>query len=117
MSQADPHPQGPQPRLKPVMGRFANFTLTMSAICILAGGITSFPQGLCSAGGASIGLGWPLCCLFSLALAMTLAEVASAFPRAGGPSEWAARLGGNGWGWVAGCFFPQEAPAVPPVGW
>src|SRR5207237_6537206 len=39
-----------------------------------------------------------------LTVALTMAEVASAFPRAGGPYQWAAVLGGNGWGWVAGCF-------------
>lgn len=76
----------------------------MSTICVLAGGITSFPIGLSSVGGASIGIGWPLCCLFSLTVALTLGQVASAFPRAGGPCEWAAELGSSGWGWVAGCF-------------
>ena len=29
--------------------------------------LTSFHLGFCSVGGASIGLGWPICCLFSLA--------------------------------------------------
>jgi amino acid transporter len=85
------------------IGRFASFALAMSTICILAGGITSFHVGFCSVGGASIGLGWPLCCLFSLAVALTMGQVASAFPRAGGPCEWAAELGGAGWGWFAGC--------------
>jgi amino acid transporter/thiamine kinase-like enzyme len=93
--------QAPPPR---AIGPFASFALAMSTICILAGGITSFPQGFCGVGGASVGLGWPLWCLFSLAIALTMGQVASAFPRAGGPCEWAAELGGRGWGWVAGCF-------------
>ena len=39
---------------------FSNFAISLSIICILAGGVTSFHLGLCSVGGASIGLGWPL---------------------------------------------------------
>src|SRR5580692_10439118 len=83
---------------------FTSFAISMSTICILAGGITSFHVGLCSVGGASIGLGWPLCCLFSLIVALTMGQLASAFPRAGGPYQWAAILGGRGWGWVTACF-------------
>src|SRR5204862_8041532 len=69
-------------------------------ICILAGGITSFHLGFCSVGGAAIGLGWPLACLFSLAVALSMGQVASAFPTAGGLYHWAAILGGRGWGWA-----------------
>ena len=42
------------------LGGFSNFALSLSIICILAGGVTSFHLGLCSVGGASIGLAWPL---------------------------------------------------------
>jgi amino acid transporter len=93
-----------QQGLVKVLHGFGNFAIAMSTICILAGGITSFYVGFCSVGGASIGLGWPLVGLFALTVALTMAEAASAFPRAGGPYQWAAELGGNGWGWVAGCF-------------
>ena len=41
------------------MSGFSNYAISLSIICILSGGITSFHQGLCSVGGASIGLGWP----------------------------------------------------------
>ena len=34
------------------MSGFSNFAISLSIICILAGGITSFHVGLCSAGGA-----------------------------------------------------------------
>src|SRR4029078_1993293 len=73
-------------------------------ICILAGGITSFHVGLCSAGGASIGLGWPLVCLFSRTVAWTMGQIASAFPTAGGLYHWASILGGRGCGWVTAWF-------------
>jgi amino acid transporter len=86
------------------MGAFSNFALSLSIICILAGGVTSFHIGLCSVGGASIGLGWPLACLFSLVVALTMGQVASAFPTAGGLYHWSAILGGRGWGWVTAWF-------------
>ena len=51
---------GYQPELARRMSGFSNFAISLSIICILAGGITSFQVGLNSAGGASLGLGWPL---------------------------------------------------------
>ena len=86
------------------MGGFSNYCISLSIICILAGGITSFPVGLCAAGGASIGLGWPLVSLVALAIAATMAQVASAFPTAGGLYHWGAILGGRGWGWATAWF-------------
>jgi amino acid transporter len=86
------------------MSGFSNLALSMSIICILAGGITSFHLGLCSVGGAAIGIGWPLVCMFSLVVALTMAQVASAFPTAGGLYHWAAILGGKGWGWATAWF-------------
>jgi amino acid transporter len=82
------------------MGGFSNFAISMSIICILAGGVTSFHQGLSSVGGAAFGLGWPMVCLFSLAVAATMGQVASSFPTSGGLYHWASILGGKGWGWA-----------------
>ena len=82
------------------MSGFSNFAISMSIICILAGGVTSFHQGLSSVGGAAFGLGWPLVCLFSLTVAATMGQVASSFPTAGGLYYWASILGGKGWGWT-----------------
>ena len=86
------------------LGGFSNFALSLSIICILAGGVTSFHLGLCSVGGASIGLGWPLVGLFALAVAATMGQLASTFPTAGGLYHWAAILGGRGWGWATAWF-------------
>jgi len=86
------------------MSGFSNFAISLSIICILAGGITSFQMGFCTVGGASIGLCWPLVCLFSLMVALTMGQVASAFPTAGGLYHWASILGGTGWGWVTAWF-------------
>lgn len=86
------------------MTGFSNYAISLSIICILAGCITSFQEGFCRAGGASIGLGWPLGCLISLCLALTMAQVASAFPTAGGLYHWASILGGTAWGWATAWF-------------
>src|SRR5271154_5737364 len=86
------------------MSAFSNYALSLSIICILAGGITSFHIGFCSVGGAAIGIGWPISCLLSLAVALTMGQVASAFPTAGGLYHWASILGGRGWGWVTAWF-------------
>jgi amino acid transporter len=86
------------------MSGFSNFAISLSIICILAGCITSFPQGFCSVGPAAIGLGWPACCLLSLCVALAMAQLASAFPTAGGLYHWAAILGGRGWGWLTAWF-------------
>ena len=95
---------GYQPELARRMSGFSNFAISLSIICILAGGITSFQVGLNSAGGASLGLGWPLVGLFSLAVAATMAQVASAFPTAGGLYHWGSILGGRACGWFTAWF-------------
>ena len=86
------------------LGGFSNFAISMSIICILAGGLNSLHLALSGAGGAGVGLGWPVVCLFSLAVAVTMGQVASAFPTAGGLYHWASILGGKGWGWATAWF-------------
>lgn len=86
------------------LGGFSNFALSLSIICVLAGGLTSFHVGYCSVGGAAVGVGWPAMCLLSLCVAATMGQVASAFPTAGGLYHWAAILGGRGWGWATAWF-------------
>lgn len=87
-----------------VLGGFSNFAISLSIICILAGGITSFHVGYCSVGGFAIGIGWPLVALFALCVAATMGQIASAYPTAGGLYHWASVLGGRGWGWATAWF-------------
>src|SRR6476659_10298532 len=98
------HAMGYAQELSRRMNAFSSLALSLSIICILAGGVTSFHLGLSAVGGASVGLGWPLACLFSLAVAATMAQLASAFPTAGGLYHWASILGGKGWGWITAWF-------------
>jgi hypothetical protein len=86
------------------MSAFSNFAIAFSTICILAGGITSLQLGVSAVGGAAAGIVWPLGVAFSLVVALSMAQVASAFPTAGGLYHWSAILGGKGWGWATAWF-------------
>jgi amino acid transporter len=98
------HSMGYAQELSRRMGAFQNFAISFSIICILAGGITAFPVSLSAAGGASLGIGWPVAGLFALIVAAALAQIASAYPTAGGIYHWASMLGGKGFGWAAAWF-------------
>ena len=86
------------------MGAFSNFAISFSTICILAGGITSLQLGVGAVGGAAAGVVWPVGVAFSLIVALCMAQVASAFPTAGGLYHWSSILGGKGWGWATAWF-------------
>jgi amino acid transporter len=98
------HGMGYAQELSRRMGSFQNFAISFSIICILAGGITAFPLSLSAAGGASVGYGWPLACLFALLVAAAMGQIASAYPTAGGIYHWASLFGGRGYGWAAAWF-------------
>jgi amino acid transporter len=98
------HSMGYAQELARRMSGFSNFAISFSIICILAGGITSFQLGFSAAGGASIGIGWPLSCAFSLIVAASMGQIGSAYPTAGGLYHWSSILGGRGWGWATAWF-------------
>lgn len=98
------HSMGYAQELSRRMSGFSNFAISFSIICILAGGITSFQLGFSAAGGASIGIGWPLSCAFSLIVAASMGQIASAYPTAGGLYHWSSILGGRAWGWATAWF-------------
>ncbi len=86
------------------MGAFSNFAISFSIICILAGGISAFPQALGAAGGASVGIGWLVGSLFAAVVALSMAQISSSFPTAGGLYHWGSILGGKGYGWCTAWF-------------
>jgi amino acid transporter len=98
------HSMGYAQELKRRMSGFSNFAISFSIICILAGGITSLQLGLSAVGGAAAGIVWPAGVIFSLLVALCMAQIASAFPTAGGLYHWSSILGGKGWGWAAAWF-------------
>ena len=82
------------------MGGFANFAISFSIISILTGAVLLFGYGLKFAGPIINSVGWPLVSVFTLAVAASMAELASMYPTAGGLYFWAFRLGGKTWAWV-----------------
>ena len=90
--------------LKRRMSGFSNFSISFSIICILAGGITSLQLGTSAIGGAAAGVAWPIGVVFALLVAAAMAQVASAYPTAGGLYHWSSILGGKGWGWATAWF-------------
>src|SRR2546425_887544 len=96
----DLHRLGYAQQLFREMGGFSNFAISFSIISVLTGAILLFGYGLRLAGPIVNSVGWPLVSLFTLAVAASMAELASAYPTAGGLYFWAHRLGGRGWGWL-----------------
>jgi amino acid transporter len=82
------------------MGGFSNFAISFSIISVLTGAVLLFGYGLKLAGPIANTVGWPVVSLFTLAVAASMAELASAYPTAGGLYFWAFRLGGRGWAWL-----------------
>jgi amino acid transporter len=94
------HGMGYAQELSRSMSKFSNFAISFSIICILSGGINSFPQALGGIGGAGAGIGWIVGCLVSAMFALAMAQIASAYPTAGGLYHWASILGNRFWGWL-----------------
>jgi amino acid transporter len=100
----DLHRLGYAQQLFREMGGFSNFAISFSIISILTGAILLFGYGLQFAGPVINTYGWPLVSFFVLCVAASMAELASAYPTAGGLYFWAHRLGGHKWAWVTAWF-------------
>src|SRR5438094_2207160 len=83
---------------------FTNFAISFTIISVLAGCFTNFSFAWTAGGPAAVAIGWPVLCAFVLLVALSMSELTSAFPTAGGPYWWAAKLGGAGWSWFTGWF-------------
>src|ERR1700688_2584649 len=81
---------------------FSNFAISFSIISVLAGCFTTYGQAFKNGGPIAISIAWPLISLLILAVAVSMSELASAMPTAGGIYYWASKLGGAGWGWFTG---------------
>ncbi len=95
---------GYKQELKRGWSSFSNFAISFSIISVLAGCFTSFGQAFNNGGPVAISIGWPVISVLILCVAVSMSELASAFPTAGGIYFWASRLGGAGWGWFTGWF-------------
>jgi amino acid transporter len=79
---------------------FSNFAVSFSLVCVLAGGITAFPNALSAGGPFSATIGWLIGGLFAIVVACSMGQIASAFPTSGGLYHWSSILGGRAWGWT-----------------
>jgi len=101
------HEMGYAQELKRRMGWFSNFAISFSIISILAGGLTSFWLGIVTGGPLVIALGWIIVGFFALLVGMSMGEICSAYPTAGGLYYWSAKLAkkdGPMWSWFTGWF-------------
>ncbi|HYL44109.1 MAG TPA: amino acid permease [Ktedonobacteraceae bacterium] len=86
------------------MGGFSNFAISFTIISVLSGCVTLFSLTTIYGGFTAASIGWPLVTVFVVIVALGMAELASAYPTAGGLYYWASKLGGPIWGWYTGWF-------------
>src|SRR3954462_8839155 len=98
------HKLGYAQELFRAMGGFQNFAISFTIISILAGCLTSYYIAFESGGPIAVTWGWLIIGVFSTIISLAMAEIASAFPTAGGLYYWASKLGSPGWGWATGWF-------------
>ena len=100
----DLHQLGYAQELFRTMGGFSNFAISFSIISILTGAVILYDYGLAWAGTAAVLIGWPLVTVFVLTIAASMAEIASAYPTAGGLYYWASKMKNKNWGWWTAWF-------------
>jgi amino acid transporter len=101
------HSLGYAQELNRGMGTFSNFAISFSIISILAGGFTSFWIGATFGGPLVITIGWVVVGFFALLVGMSMGEICSAYPTAGGLYYWSAKLARNNGpvaSWFTGWF-------------
>jgi amino acid transporter len=100
----DLHQLGYAQELFRSMGGFSNFAISFSIISILTGAVILYDYGLAWAGKAAVMIGWPLITVFVVCIAASMAEIASAYPTAGGLYYWASKMKNKNWGWWTAWF-------------
>ncbi len=89
------------------MSGFSNFAVSFSIISILAGCLTSYGLAMLNGGPAAITIGWVAVGLLVTLVALSMAEICSVYPTAGGLYWWAfaiAKTNKAAWAWFAGWF-------------
>ncbi|KAF7026000.1 hypothetical protein CFC21_038141 [Triticum aestivum] len=99
---------GYKQELKRGLGVVSNFAFSFSIICVMAGVTTTYNAGLRYGGPASMTLGWLVVAFFNGCVALSMAEICSAYPTSGGLYYWSAKLAGDKWAplasWITGWF-------------
>ena len=82
------------------MGAFRNFAISFTIISILAGCLTSYYLAFQWGGPVAVTWGWVIVGFFTTFVALSMAEIASTYPTAGGLYYWSSKLGSAGLGLV-----------------
>jgi amino acid permease (GABA permease) len=101
------HQLGYAQELRRRMSGFSNFAVSFTIISILSGCLTLYGFGMGTGGPAIIVWGWPIVGIMTLFVGLSMAEVCSSFPTAGGLYYWSAKLArrnGAAWSWFTGWF-------------
>jgi amino acid permease (GABA permease) len=101
------HQLGYAQELRRRMSGFSNFAVSFTIISILSGCLTLYGFGMNTGGPAVIVWGWPFVGIMTLFVGLSMAEVCSSFPTAGGLYYWSAKLArknGGAWSWFTGWF-------------
>jgi amino acid permease (GABA permease) len=101
------HELGYAQELRRRMSGFSNFAVSFTIISILSGCLTLYGYGMNTGGPAIIVWGWPIVGIMTLMVGLSMAEVCSGFPTAGGLYYWSAKLArtnGPAWAWFTGWF-------------
>ncbi len=102
------HELGYAQRLLREMGGFSNFAISFTIISILAGTLTLYGYGMTTGGPVDITIGWVIVAVFVTIIGLSMAEICSVYPTAGGLYYWSAKLAPPsqraGWSWMVGWF-------------
>ena len=101
------HQLGYAQELRRRMSGFSNFAVSFTIISILSGCLTLYSFGMNTGGPVEIVWGWPIVGIMTLFVGLSMAEVCSSFPTAGGLYYWSAKLAktnGPAWSWFTGWF-------------
>jgi amino acid permease (GABA permease) len=101
------HELGYAQELRRHMSGFTNFAVSFTIISILSGCLTLYGYGMNTGGPVLIVWGWPFVGLMTMFVGLSMAEVCSSFPTAGGLYYWSAKLAGKNsaaWSWFTGWF-------------
>ncbi|GJN16761.1 hypothetical protein PR202_gb03782 [Eleusine coracana subsp. coracana] len=86
----------------------SNFAFSFAIISVLTGVTTTYNTGLRYGGPVSMTLGWLVVAAFNGCVALSMAEICSAYPTSGGLYYWSAKLAGKDWAplasWITGWF-------------
>jgi amino acid permease (GABA permease) len=101
------HELGYAQELKRRMGGFSNFAVSFTIISVLSGCLTLYYFGMQYGGPVDLVWGWVIVGIMTLVVGLGMAEIASAYPTAGGLYYWSAKLSKNNpgaWSWFTGWF-------------